>query len=152
MTRPSMLTVETGLRPVQSLSTCLAAQPGSDLLAVTASGHQVALLRLRVQNSKPSGAVDDGTTASTASDSSTIRGALEAESVLRLGFGAGNQACCAAWDASGDWLAVGSAQQLHLFHCRANGGTVVPMGSTPLRFTPKVLAASAFGSAELNSC
>ena len=136
-----MLAVETGLQPVPSLRTCLSAQPGSSLLAVTASGHQVALLQLRVHASKASDAVDDavdgGTAASTDSDSSSCHGALEAEVVLRLGFGAGN-VCCAAWDASGDWLAVGTAQQLHLFHRQAGSGDMVPTGSTQLRFTPKV--------------
>lgn len=135
-----MLTLETGLQPVPSLSTCLSAQPGSSLLAVMASGHQVALLQLRVHASKASDAVDDGTAASTDSDSSSSPSVLEAEAVLRLGFGAGNDVCCAAWDASGDWLAVGTTQQLHLFHRQAGSGNVVPMGSTQLRFTPKVWA------------
>ena len=146
-----MLTMETGLRPVPSLTTCLAAQPGSGLLAVTASGHQVALLQWRVQASKASATVEDGSAASTGGGSSSSSSALEAEIVLRLGFGAGNPACCAAWDASGDWLAVGTAQQLHLFHCRAGRGTILPVGSTPLRFTPKVFV-PAFWSAGLNSC
>ena len=140
----AMLAVETGLQPVPSLSTCLSAQPGSSLLAMTASGHQVAFLQLRRPGSTASDAVDNamdgGTATSTDSDSSSCLGALEAEVVLRLGFGASNNVCCAAWDASGEWLAIGTAQQLHLFHRQADSVNVVPMGSTQLRFAPKVWA------------
>jgi hypothetical protein len=140
MTRTAMLTVDTGLHPVPSLSTCLVAQPGSGVLSVTASGHQMALMQMHVHASEASDTVDDGTAASADSDSGSPPKRLEAKLVLRLGFGAGNPARCAAWDVGGDWLAVGTAQQLHLFHCRAGSGNIVPVGSAQLRFTPKVCA------------
>lgn len=147
--RLAMHTVDTGLQPVSALRTCLAAQPDGDLLAVCASGHQVAILQLLVDSmtaSELGGGAASGDTAGISGPS----GVMKADMSLRLGFGSGNHVCCAAWDAGGAWLAVGTAQQLHLFSCHARD-KAVPAGSTQLRFTPKVCALPIIPDAELGT-
>lgn len=137
MTMPAVRTAATGLQPIPALQNCLAARPGSDTVAFLASGHQAVLLLLRSASDTTSKSSHSDADAST-TGSSNNSGTLAASAVLRLGFGAGNAACCAAWDATGEWLAVGTTQQLHLFRCGRDGDEAVPVGSTQLRFTPKV--------------
>lgn len=139
-----MLSTDTTLQPFSAVQNCLTARPGSDMLAVLASGHQAVLLRqsdTAVTNLDSSS--DSGSHAASRDGGSSGSGSLRAHAVMRLGFGANNGVCCAAWDASGIWLAVGTAQQLHLFHCGSSGGDVTPVGCTQLRFTPKDVAVSA---------
>jgi hypothetical protein len=135
-----MQIASTGLQPAPLLRNCIAAQPGSSLLAIILSGHQVALAQMMEGHDVPPVSERSGTAAVARSDNDaySLPGSLRAVILLRLAFGARNHVCCAAWDASGSWLAVGSVQQLHLFQYHADRRDLVPMGSTQLRFTPKV--------------
>lgn len=134
-----MLKTDTTLQPVPALQNCLAARPGTDTLAVLAGGHQAVLLQLSdAASATLDSGSDGGSHAASREGGSSASGSLRAHAVMRLGFGADNGVCCAAWDASGTWLAIGTAQQLHLFRSGSSGGDVTPVGCTQLRFTPKV--------------
>ena len=63
------------------------------------------------------------------------------KTLARLAFCSGDTVCCAAWDASGKWLAVGTAQQLHLYRATkdsATAGHIEAVASTALCFATKV--------------
>ncbi len=137
-----------GLQPIPVLQNSLTARPGTDTVALL-TRHQAVLLQLQHSDSDNSSSnstrngTSNGASASDAASCPTAGTggpALEPRTLMRLCFGSGDAICCAAWDAGGAWLAVGTTQQLHLYRAGdgGDGAAVTPVGSMHLRFTPKV--------------